>query len=114
MLILTPPDLRGIRISEPYERVLGFKSQNGKFGGVWGTNAAAIDWEFVVTHDGAISVDSTSVESSRSGSGRWVPEWGTTTSGWTGGAGSARCGSTGWVPGGYGGGPNIDFVSICS
>ena len=114
VLILTPPDLRGIRVSEPYERLPWFKGPEGKVGGVWGTNAEAIGWEFIVTHEGAMSVDSTSVESARSGSGRWVPEWRSTTSGWTNGEGSARCGYTGGVPGGYGGGPNIEFVSVCS
>ncbi len=105
VLVLTPPDSQGVRISQPYEALTGFK-------GDLHTNAEAVAWEFVVTRDGATSVDSTTVDSAKSGSGRMAPDWQWTSSGWTGRPGGSRCGHTGGGGGGYPG-PLVEFVSAC-
>jgi len=107
VLVITPPSLRGIHVSEPYEALPWFPGAgNTKI------NAEAIAWQFVVTRDGAMSVDSTSVESARAGSGRMAPDWQWTSSGWTGRPGGSLCGHTGGGGGGYPG-PLVEFVSIC-
>ena len=102
---MTPPSLRGIRVSQPYE-ALPFFPGTGK------SNAEAIAWQFVVTRDGAKSVDSTSVESAKPAGDREAPDWQWTTSGWTGRPGGSRCGHTGGGGGGYHG-PYVEFVSAC-
>ena len=105
VLVLTPPDLRGIRIGEPYQALAGFTGGRD-------TNAAAIAWEFVVTRDGATSVDSTSVESAKSGSGLMAPRWQWTSTGYQPQPGGSRCGHIGFGGGGFAG-PLVEFVSIC-
>ena len=106
-LVITPPSLRGIRVNEPYEALPWFPGAGNTT-----INAEAIAWQFVVTRDGAMSVDSTSVESARAGSGRMAPDWQWTSSGWTGRPGGSLCGHTGGGGGGYPG-PLVEFVSIC-
>jgi hypothetical protein len=102
VLIVSPPDLRYVHVKSPYESL--------PFLGA-GHNATAIAWLFVVTSDGAISVDSTTVESAKSAHGG-DKGWQWTTSGYTGPAGGTKCGHTG---GGGGGpeGPYVEFVSAC-
>ena len=103
VLVVSPPGLRGVHVSSQYERV-GFPLKPGR-------NATAVAWLFVVTRDGAISVDSTSVESTKSVRGG-APGWQWTTSGFQPNSGGTKCGGTG---GGGGGpvGPYIEFVSAC-
>lgn len=104
VLVLAPPSLRGFRVRGPYEQL-------GSFRTVGGRDATAIGWEFVVTRDGATSVDSTSAESTKPGN-RMAPDWQWTTSGWKGQPGGSRCGGTGGGGGGYTG-PLVEFVSVC-
>jgi len=106
-LVITPPSLRGIRVNEPYEALPWFPGAGNTT-----INAEAIAWQFVVTRDGATSVDSTSVESAKAGSGLMAPDWQWTSSGWTGRPGGSRCGHTGGGGGGYVG-PYVEFVSAC-
>lgn len=102
VLVVTPPNLRGVRIKEPYERLAWLKQ---------GQDAEAIAWEFVVTRDGPISVDSFNVDATKPAN-PMAPDWN-----WTGserqGPGGSRCGS--WGGGGGGSaGPMVEFISICS
>ena len=102
VLVVTPPSLQGVRIEEPYERLAWLKQ---------GQDAEAIAWEFVVTRDGPISVDSFEVDATKSAN-RMAPDWNWTGSDWQGPGGS-RCGS--WGGGGGGAaGPMVEFISVCS
>jgi hypothetical protein len=100
VLVLTPPDLRGVHIERPYETLSGSNAQN--------VNTQALAWEFVVTRDGATSVSSADQETSRAGGGM-APNWI-----WSSGTkrgGLIRCGSSG---GGRGiDGPDVTFISTC-
>jgi hypothetical protein len=102
VLIVTPPELRGVHIEPPYENLSATNARN--------RNTEAIAWEFVVTRHGATSVYSAENDTSRSGGGM-APDWTWTGSKWQGPGGS-RCGGSG---GGFGGvnGPDISFVSVC-
>lgn len=102
VLIVSPSDLRPVHVGSPYETL--------PFLGA-GHNATAIAWLFVVTRNGAISVDSTTVESAKKARGG-DKGWQWTTSGYRGPAGGTKCGHTG---GGGGGpeGPYVEFVSAC-
>jgi hypothetical protein len=102
VLVVSPPSLQGVHVHTPYER-LSFP-QAGK-------NATAIGWLFVVTRRGAISVDSTSVMSTKNHRGG-APGWQWTTSGFIPKSGGTKCGGTGGGGGGPGG-PYIEFVSAC-
>jgi hypothetical protein len=74
VLVVTPPSLQGVRIEEPYERLAWLKQ---------GQDAEAIAWEFVVTRDGPISVDSFEVDATKSAN-RMAPDWNWTGSDWQG------------------------------
>ena len=102
VLVVSPSRLR-VHLQHPYEQ-LGWDIKSGQ-------NATAVAWLFVVTRRGAISVDSTSVASSKSARGG-APGWQWTTSGFQPQRGGSKCGGTG---GGGGGpvGPYIEFVSAC-
>jgi len=102
VLVVSPPSLRGVRVRSPYEQ-LGYLKP--------GQNATAVGWLFVVTRSGAISVDSTSIETTKNHRGG-APDWQWTTSGFEPKPGGTKCGGTG---GGGGGsiGPYIEFVSKC-
>lgn len=102
LLVLSPPSLQGVHIQQPYER-LAWLAQ--------GQNAEAIAWEFVVTRDGAISVDSFEVDATKPAN-RMAPDWNWTGSEWQGPGGS-RCGGFGGGGGGAAG-PMVEFVSVCS
>jgi hypothetical protein len=102
VLIAVPPRYRGVHLQPPYEQLTWPKR---------GRNTEMIGWQFVVTGKGAISVGSTSMESTKAGK-LMAPEWQWTTSGWKGQPGGARCGGTGGGGGGYVG-PLIEFVSVC-
>ncbi len=101
-LILTPPDLQGVRVEQPYEALAGAYVPN--------SNTEAIAWEFVVTRRGATSVYSAEQDTTRSGGGLW-PSWTWTGSEWQAGD-SSMCGGS---DGGFGGvnGPDVVFVSVC-
>jgi len=102
VLVVTRPGPRGVHLNEAYEQF------------TWphpGRNTEAIGWEFVLTSEGATSVNSTSVESTKPGK-RMAPDWQWTTTGWQDHPGSSRCGGTGGGGGGYIG-PLVEFVSIC-
>jgi hypothetical protein len=102
VLVVTPPSLRGVRIKEPYETLAWLKR---------GQHAEAIAWEFVVTRDGPVSVDSFEVDATKAAN-RMAPDWNWTGSDWQGPGGS-RCGS--WGGGGGGAaGPMVEFNSVCS
>ena len=102
MLIAIPPRYRGVHLQPPYEQLTWPKS---------GRNAETIGWQFVLTRKGAISVGSTSMESTKPGNSM-APDWQWTTSGWKGQPGGSRCGGTGGGGGGYVG-PLVEFVSVC-
>jgi hypothetical protein len=76
------------------------------------SNAEAVAWEFVVTRDGATSVNSTSAESAKPAGGKFAPDWQWTTTGYQPRSGGSRCGHTGGGGGGYAG-PLVEFVSNC-
>jgi hypothetical protein len=78
--------------------------------GLQGSNVTAVAWQFVVTKDGATSVNSADIESSK-GKG-FAPDWEWTSAGHGSRPGGSRCGSTGGGDGGYAG-PLVEFVSIC-
>jgi hypothetical protein len=103
VLIVTPPGLRGVHVREPYEGLVGPHTRS--------RNTEAIAWQFVVTRNGASSVYSAEIDTTRSGT-RMAPDWTWTGSKWQGPGGS-RCGGSGE---GFGGidGPDIEFVSVCS
>lgn len=107
VLIATPPGYREIQLRPPYELFTWPKT--GKAGGL--QNAEAIGWLFVVTSRRAISVDSTSMETSKPGK-PMAPDWQWTTSGFEGQPGGSKCGGTGGGGGGYTG-PLVEFVSVC-
>ena len=102
VLIVTPPSLPGVHVEEPYEGLSGSPAQN--------RNTEAVAWQFVVTRDGATSVNSAELDTTASAN-RMAPNWTWTGSRWEGPGGS-RCGGSG---GGFGGvnGPDISFVSVC-
>lgn len=100
-LVVTPPDLRGVHIEEPYGTFTRPTPPN--------ENAEAIAWQFVVTRDGATSVSTTDEDSTVSAD-RMAPDWTWTGSKWQG-PGSSQCGGGG---GGEGiDGPYVSFVSAC-
>ena len=102
VLILTPPDLQGVHVEQPYEALPGTNFRN--------ENTQAIAWQFVVTREGATSVDSAEWETTRSG-GAMAPGW------FWGSSGPLtsddnRCGASGGGSGNANG-PEVDFVSAC-
>lgn len=101
VLVVSPPSIRA-HLQHPYELLNWLGS---------GRNATAVGWLFVVTKDGAISVDATSVESTRNAR-RSAPGWQWTTSGFQPQSGGTRCGGSGGGGGGYIG-PYVEFVSKC-
>lgn len=103
LLAVTTPGPRGARLHPTYEE-FEFPRPGG--------NATVIGWQFVVTRDGATSVGSSSMESTRPAN-RMAPDWQWTTSGWKGRPGGSRCGGTGGGGGGYEG-PFVEFVSVCA
>jgi hypothetical protein len=102
VLIATPPGYRGIHLQGPYELFTWPKP---------GRNTEMIGWLFVVTRDGAISVDSTALMSTKPGK-RMAPDWQWTTSGVEAQSGDSKCGGTGGGGGGWTG-PSVEFVSVC-
>ena len=102
VLVVSTPSLRGVHLEHPYEELAWLNARG---------NATAVGWLFVVTRRGAISVDSTEVDTSKNRP-RLAPEWQWTTSGYQDGPGGAHCGGIGRGGGGSDG-PLIDFVSKC-
>ena len=98
-LVLSPPGLRYANVSRPFER-LAVKP---------GRNAEEIVWEFVVTKNGATSVDSGEADASKSAD-RMATFWSWTGSEWVK-SGDGRCG--GFGSSGGGARPSITFVSVC-
>src|SRR5581483_1052306 len=107
VLIETPPGYHAIHLRSPYEQFTWPKT--GKSGGL--ENAEAVGWLFVVTRDGATSVDSTAMETTKPGK-PMAPDWQWTTAGFQGHPGGSKCGGTGGGGGGYPG-PLVEFVSVC-
>jgi hypothetical protein len=103
VLVAVPVRYRGVHLQPPYEQLTWPQS---------GRNAEMIGWQFVVTRKAAISVGSTSTESTEAGKSM-APDWQWTTSGWEPHPGSSRCGGTGGGGGGYVG-PLVEFVSVCA
>jgi hypothetical protein len=102
VLVVTPPDLRGVHVQPPYEALSGVYAPK--------RNAEAVAWQFVVTRRGATSVYSAEQDATVSAN-RMAPDWAWTGSKWEGPGGS-RCGGSG---AGFGGvdGPDVSFVSVC-
>ncbi len=102
LLILTPPDLRGVRVERPYEAITATPVEN--------RNTEAIAWEFVVTRSGATSVYSAQQDTTRPGGGLWR-SWAWSGSEWQN-SDRSLCGGS---DGGFGGvnGPDVVFVSFC-
>ncbi len=102
LLVVTPPDLQGVRILPPYYTLLGPTDPN--------RNTQSIAWVFVVTRDGATSVSSADFETSQPGSAM-APGW------FWGSSGPMtsddnRCGASGGGSGNANG-PEVSFVSAC-
>ena len=102
VLILTPPDLQGVHVEQPYETLSGTDVRNA--------NTQALAWEFVVTQDGATSVSSADYVTSRPG-GRRVPNWYWFSSG-PKKSGDFQCGLSGGGSGNANG-PWVSFMSAC-
>lgn len=101
VLVVTPPGLRGVHLRQPYGQLAWLQS---------GQTAEAVAWTFVVTRDGAISVDSSEVDATKPAD-RMAPDWQWTGSEWQGPGGS-RCGGFGGGGGGAAG-PLVEWVSAC-
>lgn len=97
VLVLIPPDMRGVRVRQPYE-TLSFPKRRRPY--------EAIAWELVVTRDGAVTVAGFTHDATRAAN-RMAPEWNWSGSQWSQ-PGSARCGFEG-----FGGGPMLDLISVC-
>lgn len=98
-LVLSPPDLRYEPMTQPVAQPLASRE-----------NAEEIVWEFVVTKNGAVSVDGSERDASKSAD-RMATDWSWTGSAWEK-TGDARCGGFGSAGGGADG-PVIEFVSVC-
>jgi hypothetical protein len=96
-LVVTPPGREGVRVSPPYER-LSPSNLTRPY--------EAIAWEFVVTRDGATTVDGSERDATRP-SARMAPSWTWTGSHWEG-PGGAGCGGVGMS------GLTVEFISVCS
>lgn len=103
-VIVTPPSLRGVHVSEPYEGLTEARSD--------GRSTEVVAWQFVVTRAGATSVNSSEIETLKSGSGKMAPDWDWTSAGHGPRPGGSRCGGSGSGGGGFAG-PLVEFVSIC-
>jgi len=97
-LIVSPSGVRDVHVSEPYE---GLSLHHA-------SPYEASAWEFVVTKDGAISVDSAEEDATKPDK-RMAPYWSLTGSHWKQ-SGDSRCGGSG---GGWGGPPMVMFISVC-
>jgi hypothetical protein len=102
VLIVTPPDLRGVRVEAPYEGLSASYVPH--------RNTEAIAWQLVVTRRGVTSVNSASGDTTAPGGGLFK-SWDWTGSEWQEGDRSLCGGSDG---SGLGvNGPNVVFVSLC-
>jgi hypothetical protein len=107
VLVVTPPDLPGVQIFQPYETLW----PTGRFVPLASSPPyEAIAWEFVVTSDGATPVAAATLFSAKDSS-QTVTFWEWDGTGWQGG-GSGSCGGTGFAAGGTG--PFVAFISVCS
>lgn len=98
VLILTPPDLKGVHIESPYEAFSGTDVAN--------RNTESIAWEFVVTRHGATPVSGAEADTTRPGGGLWQ-SWDWTGSKWQPGDRSQCGGSDGSS------GATVVFIAIC-
>lgn len=101
-LIVDPPGLQQVQVSEPYER-LSLPERP--------SSLEAIAWQFVVTRNGATPVAAATADRSE-GADRMAPMWTWSSSGWER-AGDSHCGgalTTGGLPGSY---PTVEFISVC-
>ena len=102
VLVLTPPDLQGVRVEQPYEALTGTTVRN--------ENTQALAWEFIVTRNGATSVSSANYATTRSGDGM-APIWSRSGSG-PKESRDLRCGVS-FGRSGDANGPDVTFVSVC-
>jgi hypothetical protein len=102
VLVLTPPDLSGVHVEQPYEAFTGTNVRND--------NTQALAWEFVVTRNGAMSVSSANYATSLRGGGM-APGWFWTSSG-AATSDNNRCGFASGSSGNANG-PDVSFVSVC-
>jgi len=101
VLVVTPPNLAGVRVQPPYEALTAPYRRN--------SNQQVLAWEFVVTRRGATSIASAEQETTRVGGGM-ARDWVWTSSGPKPG-GAGQCGGSG---GGFGpDGPLVTFISVC-
>jgi hypothetical protein len=99
--VITPTELQGLRISEPYERIT-MPNQGG--------NSEVVVWGFVVTERGATPVYATTESQTKRANGV-VTSWQWDGSSWVTG-GSSRCGGSELSGGGWQG--YVSFVSACA
>jgi len=100
-LVRVPPDLRDVRVQQPYETVhMPIRSRT----------AEAIAWTFVVTADGALPVAASTLDTTRPSSAM-APDWDWTGSHWEGPGGS-RCGGE-LTTGGPSPNATLELVSVC-
>jgi hypothetical protein len=97
VLVLIPPNLRGVHVVQPYD-TLSFRKHRRPY--------ESIAWQLVVTRDGAVTVAGFTHDATRAGK-RMAPEWSWSGTSW-GRPGSARCGYEGFA-----GGPTLDLISVC-
>jgi hypothetical protein len=99
-LVLSPP---GIRYVSARQRFAELSHEQGR-------NAEEIVWEFVVTRNGAVSVDASELDASKPAD-RMADFWQWNGSRWER-AGDGRCGGFG-TNGGAAAGPTVDFITVC-
>jgi hypothetical protein len=107
VLVVTPPDLPGVQIFQPYETLWPIERDVPL---VSSPPYEAIAWEFVVTSYGATPVAAATLFSVKDSS-QTVTFWEWNGTGWQAG-GSGSCGGTGFAAGGTG--PFVAFISVCS
>lgn len=101
VLVLSPPDLRGVHIWRTYEQPLVPRETAPPY--------EAIVWQFVVTKDGARSVGGATRDATKGGVDRMAPSWPLTGAyAWQGRPSTSRCGYQGFY-----GSPSVDFISVC-
>jgi hypothetical protein len=97
VLVLTPPNLQGVRVRQPYQ-MLSLPKLTRSY--------EAIAWEFVVTKKGASTVAGMTRDATKVGD-RMAPGWYWLGSRWSG-PDSSRCGYVG-----LSGVPSVDFINVC-
>ena len=101
VLVVIPPDVRGMRIWRTYDQPLVPRKTGPPY--------EAIVWQFVVTKEGATSIAGATRDATKPGGNRMAPGWGLTSPrAWQGQPSTSRCGYQA-----FWGEPSVDFISVC-